>query len=52
MTLFNIFLEVLIKEMKDMDKSLALIDALSKDVKYSDNMIFISMIFHNLKISH
>ena len=50
-TLFNIFLEFVMKELKNLDESLKLTDSLSIDIRYADDTTLLSTIFEKLKIS-
>ena len=46
-TFFNIFLEFVMKELKDLDKNLALMDFLSIDIRYADDETLVSTILTN-----
>ena len=50
-TLFNIFLEFVMKKMKNLDESLSLTDKLSIDIRYADDTSLVSAVFEKLKIS-
>ena len=49
-SLFNIFLEFVMKELKDLDRTLILTDSLSIDIKYADDATLLSTIFDKLKL--
>ena len=50
-TLFNIFLEFVMKELKSMDSTLKLHDSLSIDIRYADDTTLLSAIFEKLHLS-
>ena len=49
--LFNIFIEFVMMELKNLDASLHLNDSLSLDIKYADDTALLSTIFDKLKLS-
>ena len=50
-TLFNIFLEFVMKELKSLDQDLQMKNTLSVDIRYADDTTLISTVFNKLKIS-
>ena len=50
-TLFNIFLEFVMEEVKSLDSSLNLTDSLSTEIRYADDTTLLSAIFDKLKLS-
>ncbi len=50
-TLFNIFLEFVMKELKSLDDRLQLRDTLSIDIRYADDTTLLSAIFEKLHLS-
>ena len=50
-TMFNIFLEFVMKEVRDLDDTLNLRDTFCADIRYADDTTLISAIFDKLKIS-
>ena len=50
-TLFNIFLEFVMKELKSLDSTLKLHDSLSIDIRYADDTTLLSAIFEKLHLS-
>ena len=49
-TLFNIYLEFVMKELNSLDITLKLKDSLSKDIRYADDTPLLSAIFENLHL--
>ena len=47
-TLFNVFLEFVMKELSDLDRTLALTDTYSTDIRYADDTTLLSAIFEKL----
>ena len=50
-TLFNIFLEFVMKELKSLDPSLQMRDSFSVDIRYADDTTLLSAIFDKLRLS-
>ena len=50
-TLFNIFLEFVMKELKSLDQDLQMKNILSVDIRYAGDTTLISTVFNKLKIS-
>ena len=50
-TLFNIFLEFVMKEVKDVENTLNLTDSLSLDIRYADDTTLLSAIFDKLSLT-
>ena len=50
-TLFNIFLEFVMKKLKSLDSTLKLHDSLSIDIRYADDTTLLSAIFEKLHLS-
>ena len=50
-TLFNIFLEFVMKELKSLDQDLHMKNTISVDIRYADDTTLISTVFNKLKIS-
>ena len=50
-TLFNIFLEFVMKELKSLDQDLQMKNTLSVDIRYADDTTLISTVFNKLNIS-
>ena len=50
-TLFNIFLEFVMKELKSLDQDLQMKNTLSVDIRYADDTTLISTVLNKLKIS-
>ena len=50
-TLFNIFLEFVMKKLKSLDQDLQMKNILSVDIRYADDTTLISTVFNKLKIS-
>ena len=50
-TLFNIFLEFVMKELKSLDQDLQMKNTLYVDIRYADDTTLISTVFNKLKIS-
>ena len=48
-TLFNVFLEFVMKELSELDQTLVLTDTFSTDIRYADYTILLSDIFEKLK---
>ena len=48
-TLFNVFLEFVMKELSELDRTLALTDTFSTDIRYADDTTLLSAIFEKLK---
>ena len=50
-TLFNIFLEIVIKELKSLNPSLQMRDSFSVDIRYADDTTLLSTNFEKLRLS-
>jgi len=50
-TLFNIFLEFVMKELKDLDENLQLQENLSIDIRYADDTTLLSAVFEKLQLT-
>lgn len=50
-TLFNCFLEFVMKELSDLDTTLQLTDRLAVDIRYADATTLLSAVFEKLKLS-
>ena len=49
--LFNIFLEYVMKELKDVEKTLSYSDKMSLDIRYADDTTLLSAVFEKLNLS-
>ena len=50
-TLFNIFLEYVMKELKDIERGLSYSDNISLDIRYADDTTLLAAVFEKLKLS-